>query len=598
MKKTAAYKLLFLGGSLLTVYLIYACVNSMVYSTKDPPDVVKNVRQMKGVLHGGKDGGKHEILSNNKEKPRLGSSNVTADHKMIAELDIFKKSVDKYWSAENQLLENTVSPNIHYMWCGEKWFEFKHYLSFVSVIRSVRPYSIVLHYEKYPQVDKNLYNLWLDDLKHDFQFLIVEEMDKDLVKYCSADREEQLNIIANLLNKAGGMYISELTWLLHFPPENWLVDIEISLAPDSMNGYVLMRQGVLNDMTSFKELLSAKDMIIKKSACSPVHQVYQEGVKATCVIVIGSSFERFWPMDIWELDDPFGRLCRRLFYGTDIIKKPKPTYDTLVPNIGHMIWIGGGPMDFVFYMSLLSMLFVAKVDVVYLHGDAEPTGYYWQKINGIQRIRERIKCIHRPPPKLVYQGVIEPWYRALMSDIIRVDIMIKYGGVYTDVDAIWVKPLAAADRGYDAVACFDWIDWSYPYPDSVNFGISYGKKNAPFWRLFRESMRTLHNEHHGFTGVMYPYKLLEKYPDLIRIDKRLSVICYYSKCHPVWIDDYHNMDKDHTNTNSIPNWRQDVHAFHWTHPNPEEYKNETTLLAAKGIFAEIGKFVLESAGLL
>lgn len=41
--------------------------------------------------------------------------------------------------------------------------------------------------------------------------------------------------------------------------------------------------------------------------------------------------------------------------------------------------------------------------------------------------------------------------------------MIKYGGIYTDTDAIWVKPLSKAERGYDAVASYDWIDWSWPF---------------------------------------------------------------------------------------------------------------------------------------
>jgi len=50
--------------------------------------------------------------------------------------------------------------------------------------------------------------------------------------------------------------------------------------------------------------------------------------------------------------------------------------------------------------------------------------------------------------------------------------------------------------------------------------------------------------------------------------------------------------------NSIPNWREDVNAFHWTHPNPLEYKDEATLLNSTGIFAEIGKNVLRLAGLL
>jgi len=133
----------------------------------------------------------------------------------------------------------------------------------------------------------------------------------------------------------------------------------------------------------------------------------------------------------------------------------------------------------------------------------------------------------------VYQGDIPPWWAALQSDLIRVDLMIKYGGVYTDTDAIWVKPLSTAERRYDAVASFDWVDWSWPFPDSVNFGVSYGKRTAPFWRIFRESMRRLRNDIHGFTGVMMPYKLLEKYPHLLRIDRHLQV-CRGLLIHPVY----------------------------------------------------------------
>ena len=336
----------------------------------------------------------------------------------------------------------------------------------------------------------------------------------------------------------------------------------------------------------------------KRHQCAPVRQIYHGNKHPHCLIVKGDPFDRFYPTHIWGLADPFGNIARRIFYGTEEILKPKPSYDTLVPNIGHMIWVGGGPMDFVFYLSLLSMLYVVNVDRVYVHGDVPPKGPYWHMLLENPKAAPRIKFVARPQPLLVYQGVIEGYYKALMSDIIRVDIMIKYGGIYADTDAIWVKPLSYEDRGYDAVASFDWVDWSYPYPDSVNFGLSYGKRNAPFWRIFRNSMRKLHNEVHGFTGVMMPYKLLEKYPHLLRIDRHLQVICYHFRCHPTWVPGYHNMSIDHVTTGSLDNWREVVNAFHWTHPNPKEYANETTLLASTGLFADIGKMVLRKAGLL
>jgi len=37
-------------------------------------------------------------------------------------------------------------------------------------------------------------------------------------------------------------------------------------------------------------------------------------------------------------------------------------------------------MDFLFYLCIASLIHVARVDAVYLHGDGPPTGLYWELI--------------------------------------------------------------------------------------------------------------------------------------------------------------------------------------------------------------------------
>ena len=96
-------------------------------------------------------------------------------------------------------------------------------------------------------------------------------------------------------------------------------------------------------------------------------------------------------------------------------------------------------------------------------------------------------------------------------------------------------------------------------------------------------------------GLRRPYKLLEKYPNLIGIDPHFQVICFYSKCHPTWHPNYHKQSIDHLNSNSIKDWRNDVYAFHFTTPTPKELTSEKELFNSKTIFAEIGKFILEKA---
>lgn len=500
------------------------------------------------------------------------------------------------WSPEEALIPGMVPPHAHLIWCGKNYVEYKNYLAVKSISRVLKPDRIVLHFAKEPGIDKLRYHQWLQWIKTDEIFFTMQRFKAEEERVCdeTVPRDERIAIILNMMKDEGGIYVGISSWLINFEPKNRLNDFIYGLEDDNLDGILLLRGNILKDTTKWRSLLHDKNIKSTQLQCSLVQHVYTSDDVPICLNVKGGSLNSLMPMDIWELDDKFGRLSRTLFYGTAEIRKPTPDYKELVPNIGHMIWIGGGPMDFVFYLSALSVLYVVNVDVLYIHGDKEPTGENWQKIISNPRVR----FITRMPPITVFGGEIEQYYRALMSDIIRVDLMIKYGGIYTDTDAIWVRGLSTEDRGYEAVASFDWIDWSWPYRDSVNFGLSYGKKGGRFWHIFRDSMHELHNHVHGFTGVMEPYKLLERHPELLRIDRRLQVICYHSKCHPIYVPDYHNETNNHVNSGTIKDWKKDVNAFHWTFPNPSEYKDMETLLKSKGMFAEIGKYVLKKAGLL
>jgi len=70
-----------------------------------------------------------------------------------------------------------------------------------------------------------------------------------------------------------------------------------------------------------------------------------------------------------------------------------------------------------------------------------------------------------------------------LSDVWRADILLKYGGIYADIDAIFVRPLTKELRAYDAVVSYDWPDWDPPFPDILNLGIAVAKPGARFWEL-------------------------------------------------------------------------------------------------------------------
>ena len=84
--------------------------------------------------------------------------------------------------------------------------------------------------------------------------------------------------------------------------------------------------------------MANKALKAKYSSCAAVHTLQRQGAlpaHTACMTVTGAKvYDFLTPMHVWELDTPFGRITRRLYYGTEEILKPKPSYDELVPNIG------------------------------------------------------------------------------------------------------------------------------------------------------------------------------------------------------------------------------------------------------------------------
>jgi len=194
------------------------------------------------------------------------------------------------------------------------------------------------------------------------------------------------------------------------------VDLDLGLDPDAAEGYMVLRAGVVTGNTSVSELVRdggrGGRRARRRSTCGRIHHIYRRpdlvNHTGACLVVAGDGFDRFYPMDVWELDDAFGRLARRLFYGTEAIRRPVPSSGggggdgDLVPNIAHMIWVGGGRMSYVFYLSVLSLLYVAGLDVVYIHGDMPPTGPLWNDIRTLPQTRDRVKFIYRTLPLKVH----------------------------------------------------------------------------------------------------------------------------------------------------------------------------------------------------
>ncbi len=315
-------------------------------------------------------------------------------HKKILAPALTKdKQPDSWYYSEadilphNELLREDNAPNIiHLVWCGRRWFEFHHYISVLSLIKELRPDEIDFYYDMYPIQDYWLYNSWIDELKDEFPFFRTIQIDNQRYGAGCSDSKPNRKYVLHLLNYYGGIYLNEHTVVNTFPAKWRRYDLIDALDPVTGMGFIMAKRGLPLD-TQFDEVKNNKKLQIKSLGCISQTEYNSAKFKPVCVI----TKDLYYPKDIWELDSSWGELVRRIFYGRPEIPWPKQDFSELIPNIAHVVWIGGGEMDFLFYLCVLSLLYVQEVDVLYIHGDAPPSGPLWAKIKD----NPRIKLIHR-----------------------------------------------------------------------------------------------------------------------------------------------------------------------------------------------------------
>lgn len=76
----------------------------------------------------------------------------------------------------NELGNNKVLNTVHYVWCSNKTFDFRNYLSVMTVWKILRPDIIEFHQKVTPKADK--YDDWLDEIRRTVPCFVVKELPK------------------------------------------------------------------------------------------------------------------------------------------------------------------------------------------------------------------------------------------------------------------------------------------------------------------------------------------------------------------------------------------------------------------------------------
>lgn len=105
----------------------------------------------------------------------------------------------------------------------------------------------------------------------------------------------------------------------------------------------------------------------------------------------------------------------------------------MIPNILHYIHLSSGGREWKLhhYLSVKSAYVRSGVNKIFIWIDNEPSGKWWEKTKPLVEINLII------PPSEIFG--IPIFQQAHKSDVLRLQILLKYGGIYVDTDTIFIK---------------------------------------------------------------------------------------------------------------------------------------------------------------
>jgi Glycosyltransferase sugar-binding region containing DXD motif len=110
----------------------------------------------------------------------------------------------------------------------------------------------------------------------------------------------------------------------------------------------------------------------------------------------------------------------------------------MIPNTIHFVFgmaadFGGRPFGLSHYLAVKSAAVVNNADAVYFHSEFEPTGEWWQKAKPLLTLKQ-VKA----PGNIMGNPLHHVAHKA---DVVRLQVLKEYGGIYLDLDTICIKPM-------------------------------------------------------------------------------------------------------------------------------------------------------------
>jgi glycosyltransferase involved in cell wall biosynthesis len=120
-----------------------------------------------------------------------------------------------------------------------------------------------------------------------------------------------------------------------------------------------------------------------------------------------------------------------------------PFLNPMIPKVVHFVFgleEQREPFHFVHYLSVESCRRQLAPDAIYFHCKHVPWGPWWERVEPHVRVLE-VDLAPEVSAADYSLGAVPPSYRyAHHADFVRLDALIEHGGIYADIDTVFVRP--------------------------------------------------------------------------------------------------------------------------------------------------------------
>lgn len=180
------------------------------------------------------------------------------------------------------------------------------------------------------------------------------------------------------------------------------------------------------------------------------------------------------------------------------------------------------PFHLSHYLCLASCLEVNRPERVTLYYHHEPWGHYWELIRDRLEL-VRVDLVPRIREHVYDDRLIGTKYRyAHHSDFVRIDQLLEHGGVYADIDTLFVAPYP--DAFYEPPVVMGredpvWCERTQRTRPSVCNAVILAQRGAPFLRELRRRMEDAFDGTWSGHSCFLIHDLAEEMPGAIHLEE-------------------------------------------------------------------------------